>query len=79
MGDTIKYDPKGVVKDCELIWGVFKVCVGDIIEIYPRAGRSLMKITGRVKAIGDSALILETDINNMAIRYSEIKMLRKLH
>jgi len=79
MGDTVKCNPNGVVKDCELIWGVFKVCVGDIIEIYPRAGRSLMKITGRVKAIGDSALILETDINNMAIRYSEIKMLRKLH
>jgi len=79
MVDTVKYDHNGVIKDCELIWGVFKVCVGDTIEIYPRAGRSLMKITGRVKAIGDSALILETDTNNIAIRYSEIKMLRKLH
>jgi len=53
------------------------VCIGDFVAVYPRGMRGAVSITGTVKKVTDSALILETDYNDIAIRYSEIKMLRK--
>jgi len=49
-----------------------------MVEIYPRGLRGLVAIHGKVKVLGDSALIIETETNNLAIRYSEIKMIRVL-
>ncbi|RLG82033.1 MAG: hypothetical protein DRO40_08590 [Thermoprotei archaeon] len=71
----MEFDPRR----CKWLWNTFPVCVDDYVEIFPRGMRSLISITGRVIGLGDSALVLETDNNNIAIRYSEIRMIRKIH
>lgn len=71
----MEFDPKR----CKWIWNAIPICIDDHIEIFPRGMRSLVSITGRVIGLGDSALVLETDNNNLAIRYSEIRMIRKIH
>lgn len=72
-----KGDPV-MARECRWIWNAIKVCIDDEIEIFPRGMRSLVSITGRVIGLGDSALVLKTDNNNIAIRYSEIRMIRKI-
>jgi len=71
----VEFDPQR----CKWLWNAFPVCLDDYVEIFPRGMRSLISITGRVIGLGDSALVLETDNNNLAIRYSEIRMIRKIH
>jgi len=64
--------------DCIDMWRGIIICAGDLVTVYPRGGRGIVGITGKVKAVTDSAIVLETDVNDIAIRYSEIKMIRKL-
>jgi hypothetical protein len=72
--------PKAFIRgnDCRLLFGGYIVCVGDVIEVYPRGLKSFMSITGKVIALLDSALVLETQYNDIAIRYSEIRAIRKV-
>ncbi len=63
--------------ECRLLFGGYIVCVGDVIEVYPRGLKSFVSITGKVVALLDSAIVLETPYNDMVIRYSEIRAIRK--
>lgn len=65
------------VRECTLIWSAFPVCEGDIVTVYPRYGRSLVSITGRVAKVTNSALVIETENEIISIRYSEIKMISR--
>jgi len=69
---------KTSTKECILLFNAFPVCVGDKVEIYPRGMRTMVRISGVVKRVSDSALVLETEVNDLVIRLSEIKMVRKL-
>ncbi|MEM4913801.1 MAG: hypothetical protein QW579_06320 [Desulfurococcaceae archaeon] len=62
--------------ECHSVYGML-LCVGDYVEVYPRS-RSLAFFRGRVKRITISSVILENDENDMMIRFSEIKAIRKL-
>lgn len=66
------------IHDCILIWGSFPVCIGDIVRVYPRLGRSLISVKGKVIGISESALTLETENEIISIRLSEIKMVSKV-
>jgi len=61
--------------ECMGIYGV-DVCVGDFIQVYPRTIR-LSMVQGVVKRITASSIVLENEENDIAIRFSEIKMVRK--
>lgn len=63
---------------CKWIWNTLQICLDDIVEIYPRGMKSMIAIQGKVVGLSDSALVISTDKNDMAIRYSEIRMIRKL-
>jgi len=65
--------------NCRSIWGSLKVCIGDIVEIYPRGFTRMVAVRGKVIGLSDSAITLETPENNVAVRYTEIRMIRKLH
>jgi hypothetical protein len=61
--------------ECMGIYGV-DVCIGDFIQIYPRALRMSL-VQGVVKRITASSIVLENEENDIAVRFSEIKMIRK--
>ena len=61
--------------ECMGIYGV-EVCVGDFVQIYPRALRMSL-VQGIVKKITASSIVLENEENDIAVRFSEIKMVRK--
>lgn len=62
--------------ECYPVYGLL-LCVGDVVEVYPRS-RSLVLFRGRVKKITVSSLLLENDENELAIRFSEIKAIRRI-
>jgi hypothetical protein len=79
-GDYVKHD--NLVKiysdgkvECMDVYGV-NVCVGDFVQVYPRTMR-LSMVQGIVKKITSSSIVLENEDNEVAIRYSELKMVRK--
>jgi len=61
--------------ECMGIYGV-EVCIGDFVQVYPRAIR-LSVVQGVVKRITASSIVLENEENDIAVRFSEIKMVRK--
>jgi hypothetical protein len=61
--------------ECMGIYGV-DVCIGDFVQVYPRAIR-LSVVQGVVKRITASSIVLENEENDVAVRFSEIKMVRK--
>jgi len=61
--------------ECMGIYGV-DVCIGDFIQVYPRALRMSL-VQGVVKKITASSIVLENEENDIAVRFSEIKMVRK--
>ena len=69
-------EEKGI-HDCILVWNTFPVCVGDIVRVYPRLGRSLISIRGKVIKLSESAITIETETEIISVRYSEIKMISK--
>jgi len=73
----VKDKSKEETHDCIMIWSSFPVCIGDIVRIYPRLGRSLISIRGKVVGLSESALTIETNNEIVSIRYSEIKMISK--
>lgn len=69
--NTMQAEPK-----CMHVYGI-EVCKGDYIEVYPR-GRSLAVFRGFVKNVTISSIVLENHENDVAVRLSEIKIIRKL-
>jgi hypothetical protein len=61
--------------ECMIIYGI-NVCIGDFVQIYPRALRMSL-VQGVVKRITASSIVLENEENDIAVRFSEIKMVRK--
>jgi len=82
MEENMEKEPQEEIpeidRQCKYIWNSIIICKNDYVEIYPRGFRSMVVISGRVKALSDSAIVLETPNNSIAIRYSEIRMIRKL-
>ena len=74
MSEERKHVPSNSVIDCMNIYGMF-VCKGDVVQIFPRS-RSLASIVGRVVSLTPSSVVLENEENTIAIRISEIKMIR---
>jgi len=66
------------IHDCIMIWNSFPVCIGDIVRVYPRLGRSLISIRGKVIKLSESAITIETENEIISIRFSEIKMISKV-
>jgi len=66
-------------RDCVKIFNAHEICVGDIVEIYPRGLKAMVSIRGRVVALSDSAMVISKDSeNHWIVRYSEIRMIRVL-
>lgn len=61
--------------ECIDIYGI-DICVGDYVQIYPRSMK-LVHVSGFVKRITTSTIVLENEENEVAVRLSEIKLLRK--
>jgi hypothetical protein len=61
--------------ECINAYGI-RVCRGDVVQIFPRA-RGLASFIGRVVEITPASIVLENEDNTIAIRLSEIKMVRK--
>jgi hypothetical protein len=74
VSDEQKHVPSNSVIDCLSIYGLW-VCRGDIVQVFPRS-RSLASIVGRVVSLTPSSVVLENEENTVAIRISEIKMIR---
>ena len=73
-----KHKSKEETHNCILVWNSFPVCIGDIVRIYPRLGRSLVSIRGKVVKLSESAITVETENEIISIRFSEIKMISKV-
>jgi hypothetical protein len=77
----MSYKPEAVPQqlrdDCRVLWGGFLICIGDYVEVYPRGVTRYIGHLGRIVQLTDSAMVLETKNNNLVIRYSEIRMIRK--
>ena len=65
-------------KNCIDLFELLTVCEGDKIEVIIRGGRSMITIRGTVISIGNHALVVSARNGQMAIRYSEIKMVKKV-
>ncbi|WP_042667568.1 hypothetical protein [Desulfurococcus amylolyticus] len=78
MSDDGERDNSHVLDDkileCMSVYGLY-ICKGDVVQVFPRS-RSLASVIGRVKALTSSSIVLENDENTVAIRISEIKMIR---
>lgn len=71
---VIKIGENGQI-ECVDIYGI-DVCLGDYVQIYPRSMK-LVHVSGLVKRITTSTIVLENEENEVAVRLSEIKLLRK--
>jgi len=74
VSDEQKYVSPSTMVDCLSIYGLW-VCRGDVVQVFPRS-RSLASIIGKVLSITPSSIVLENEENTIAIRISEIKMIR---
>jgi len=69
----------GEERDCTKVFGAHMICVGDLVEIYPRGLKSMIAVRGKVLALSDSAIVISrAQENHWIIRYSEIRMIRVL-
>jgi len=66
-------------KNCIDLFELLTVCEGDKIEVVIRGARSMVTLRGTILAIGNHALVIEARNGQMAIRYSEIKMVKKVN
>lgn len=70
----VRIDENGQI-ECVDIYGI-DVCIGDYVQVYPRSMR-LVHLSGIVKRITTSTIVIENEENEAAIRLSEIRLLRK--
>lgn len=71
-------ESKDELKDCIDLFDVLTVCIGDKVELVVRGQRAIISYRGVVKAISNTAILLEVRGALIAIRLSEIKTARKL-
>lgn len=71
---TIKIGENGQI-ECIDVYGI-NICIGDYVQIYPRSMK-LVHVSGIVTRITTSTIVLENEENEVAVRLSEIKLLRK--
>lgn len=71
-------DKPEVIPICRSIWNTIRICENDLVEVYLRGLKAMAGIRGRVKRITDAGIVIEGEENETAIRFSEIRMIRKL-
>ena len=65
-------------KNCVDMFDILTICEGDKIELVLRGSRGMVSIRGIVLTIGNNAMVVQSRNGKLAIRYSEIKMVKKV-
>ena len=64
---------------CKDVWGLYSICKGDKIRIYPRGARGMVAFIGIVDAISDFGILLKVSNKKlMLFRLSEVKFIEKV-
>ena len=71
-------DNNNDINNCVDMFDVVTICVGDKAEVTLKGTRSTMSLRGVIVAVSNHALSINSRGTIYAIRYSEIKMIRKL-
>jgi len=71
-------DNNNEINNCTDMFDVVTICVGDKVEVTLKGTRSTMALRGVIVAVSNHALSINSRGTVYGIRYSEIKMVRKL-
>ena len=71
-------ESKDELKDCIDLFDVLTVCVNDKVELVIRGQRAMISYRGIIRAISNTAILMEVRGSLIAVRLSEIKTARKL-